>query len=209
MCDPSRSVILDLQAASERRMDSTVEPVFLGPLKSLDDDVQVQCLPVCKAKDPRWMYRGRCRRLPRPETSVEFQCGVGSHSHLCISCALKMSPKELLSQLCLCSHPSHLREEGGVSCGPVRAGSPKLVPCCLCNNWRHVPCSYQTHLGRICPCHIRILDRQRKIMVTSHPYMEDYVVLPNSPTIRMDERMICHDVSCKLSHNDQTKSRWC
>ena len=24
---------------------------------------------------------------------------------------------------------------------PVRVGSPKLVPCCLCNNWCHVPCS--------------------------------------------------------------------
>ena len=36
--DSSRSVLLDLQAASEWRMDSTVELRFLEPVKSLDDD---------------------------------------------------------------------------------------------------------------------------------------------------------------------------
>ena len=59
---------------------------------------------------------------------------------------------------------------------PVRIGFPKLLPCCLRENWCHVGCSYQTHLGRMCPCHIRILDPKRKIMVLSHPYMEDCVV---------------------------------
>ena len=47
MGDPSRSVILDLQAASEWRVDSTVEPEFLEPVKSLDDNMQVQCQSPC------------------------------------------------------------------------------------------------------------------------------------------------------------------
>ena len=46
---------------------------------------------------------------------------------------------------------------------PVRPGSPKLLPCCLCDNCCHIGCSYQTHLGRVCPCHIRVLDPKRKI----------------------------------------------
>ena len=45
-------------------------------------------------------------------------------------------------------------------------------------------------------------------MVMSHPYMEDYVVLPTTPTIRIYDRMIDHDISYKLSHNDQAISRW-
>ena len=81
--------------------------------------------------------------------------------------------------------------------------SPKLIPCCLCNNWCHVPCSYQTHLGRICPCHV-ILDPRRKIMVISHPYMEDYAVLPTRPVIRADDGKIDHDISYELAHEDLT-----
>ena len=55
---------------------------------------------------------------------------------------------------------------------PVRRGSPKLLPCCLCYNWCHPGCSYQTHLGRVCPCHVQILDPRRKIIVLKHPYHE-------------------------------------
>ena len=49
--DPSRSVILDLQSNSEWSMQSTVEPKFLKLVETLDD-MQVQCLPVAKSKDP-------------------------------------------------------------------------------------------------------------------------------------------------------------
>ena len=57
---------------------------------------------------------------------------------------------------------------------PVKRGSPRLLPCCLCNNWCHIGCSYQTHLGRICPCHVRILNPKRKLIVMTHPYHADY-----------------------------------
>ena len=46
-------------------------------------------------------------------------------------------------------------------------------------------------------------------MVMSHPYMEDYVMLPTRPAIRIDERMVGHDITYELNHEDQTRSRWC
>ena len=63
----------------------------------------------------------------------------------------------------------------------------RIVPCCQCENWCHLGCSYQTHLERICPCHVQVLDPKRKIVVLSHPYLEDYVVLPTRPAIRVSE----------------------
>ena len=66
---------------------------------------------------------------------------------------------------------------------PIKRGSPRLLPCCLCYNWCHIGCSYQTHLGRVCPCHVQILDPKRKIIVLRHPYHEDCVVLPTRTTI--------------------------
>ena len=85
---------------------------------------------------------------------------------------------------------------------PVRRGSPILLPCCLCENWcqSHISCRYQTHLGRICPCHVRILDPRRKIVVMSHPYLEDYVVFPTRSTIRTDSR--------NIEREDASASRW-
>ena len=44
--------MLDLQEASALQMDSIVELAFLGPVKSLDDDMQVQCLSIYKAETP-------------------------------------------------------------------------------------------------------------------------------------------------------------
>ena len=92
---------------------------------------------------------------------------------------------------------------------PVRIGSSKLIPCCLCNNWCHVPRSYQTCLGIVCPCHIKIVDPKRKIMVLSRAYMEECVVLPTRPAIRSETRLAGKDISCKLSRNDMSASRWC
>ena len=100
---------------------------------------------------------------------------------------------------------SSARVELCVMC-PVRIGSLKLIPCCLCHNWCHVPCSYQIHLGRVRPCYTRILDPKRKIMVMSHPYMEDYVMLP---AIRAQSRLAGRDISYGLSWNDGAASRWC
>ena len=62
--------------------------------------------------------------------------------------------------------------------------SGRLLPCCLRENWRQVTCSYQSHLGRICPCHVRILGPKRKITILSHPCLEDYVILPTRPPVK-------------------------
>ena len=34
-------------------------------------------------------------------------------------------------------------------------------------------------------------------------------MLPTRPAIRIDERMVGHDISYKLNRDDQTRSRWC
>ena len=92
---------------------------------------------------------------------------------------------------------------------PVRLGSPRLSPCCLCENWCHVACSYKTHLGRMRPCHIRILDPKRKIMVLSHPYLEDYVVLPTRAGIRIAVNQRHCELDYKMHSQDVSISRWC
>ena len=88
-------------------------------------------------------------------------------------------------------------DESDVMC-PVRVWAvPKLLlvqACCLCDNWCHVGCSYQTHFGRVCPCNIRILGPKRKIMVLSHPCMEDYVVLPARSTVRIANRQNTQEI---------------
>ena len=91
---------------------------------------------------------------------------------------------------------------------PVKRGSPRLLPCCLCHNWCHIGCSYQTHLGRVCPCHVQILDPRRKIIVLRHPYHEDYVVLPTRHTLRPDKKNIERDVVYRLQRDDTSLSRW-
>ena len=62
--------------------------------------------------------------------------------------------------------------------------------------------SYQTHLGRVCPRHIRILDPKRKTMVLSHPYMEDYVVFSARHGIRSETHLAERDQRYQKSHND-------
>ena len=91
---------------------------------------------------------------------------------------------------------------------PVKRGSPRLLPCCLCENWCHIACSYQTHLGRICPCHVRILDPRQKIIVMTHPCHEDYVVLPTTSTIRIDSKNIECDIEYRVLREDTSASRW-
>ena len=90
---------------------------------------------------------------------------------------------------------------------PVRRGSPKLLPCCLCHNWCHPGCSYQTHIGRNCPCHVRILDPKRKIIVMHHPYHEDPVVLPTRQNIRVGNKGVTRDISHR-PQSVEIASRW-
>ena len=55
--DPSHSILLDLQEDSEWKMDSTVFTNRIDPALPLEDDMQVQCLPVYKVDGPEWTYR--------------------------------------------------------------------------------------------------------------------------------------------------------
>ena len=91
---------------------------------------------------------------------------------------------------------------------PVRRGSPKLLPYCLCYNWCHPGCSYQTHLGRVCPCHVQILDPRRKIIVLKHPYHEDYVVLPTRSSIRVDNKSVAQEARSRPQSDEASLTRW-
>ena len=91
---------------------------------------------------------------------------------------------------------------------PVKRRFPRLLPCCLCHNWRHIGCSHQTHLGRVCPCHVQILDARRKIIALRHPYHEDCVVLPTRNTARPDNKNIERDVASRLQRDDISLCRW-
>ena len=125
-------------------------------------------------------------------------------------------PQRMTYHLCAeeitknCIVPSLTDEEkddlDGVMC-PVRRGSPKLLPCCLCYNWCHPGCSYQTHLGRVCPCHVQILDPKRKIIVSRHPYHEDLVVLPTRPNLRVDSKSMAREASYR-SQSGESLMRW-
>ena len=102
---------------------------------------------------------------------------------------------------------SSARDRHCVMC-PVKRGSPRLLPCCLCYDWCHIACSYQTHLGRVCPCHVQLLDPKRKIMELRHPYHEDYVVLPTRNTTRTDYKSIAREVVYRSQPDDSSLSRW-
>ena len=46
-------------------------------------------------------------------------------------------------------------------------------------------------------------------MVLSHPYVEDYVVLPARSGLRSEARLAGRDLNAKKSQDDPTLSRWC
>ena len=92
-------------------------------------------------------------------------------------------------------------------CVSSEEGLTKIATVCPMLNWCHPGCSYQTHLGRVCPCHVQILDPKRKIMVLKYPYHEDLVVLPTRPNLRMDTKSIARDVSYR-PQTGQSLVRW-
>ena len=59
--DPSRGIILDLQESCEWRMPSTVMLHSSNIAILLEDNMQVQCLPVFGSDRPKWTYR----KLPK------------------------------------------------------------------------------------------------------------------------------------------------
>ena len=196
--DPSRGIILDLQEDCEWKMPSTVMLPSIDIAVTLEDNTQVQCLPMFGSDHPKWTYRKESKvaefrkfgRLPpwcrRPQKMTHHLCA----EDMTKTAIVPNLPEE--DRIALINHgilpqESSAKDRFCVMC-PVKRGSPRLLPCCLCNNWRHIGCSYQTHLGRVCPCHIQILDPKRKIMVLRHPYHEDCMVPPTRTTIRPDTK---------------------
>ena len=55
--DPSRGIILDLQEKCDWKMPATVMMHTNELALSLDDSLQVQCLPVYRTDRPKWTYR--------------------------------------------------------------------------------------------------------------------------------------------------------
>ena len=55
--DPSRSIVLDLQELCDWKMPATVMMHTKEVQLSLDDDMQIQCLPVYRTDRPKWAYR--------------------------------------------------------------------------------------------------------------------------------------------------------
>ena len=203
--DPSRSVLLDLRPFPNWQLPATVLDLGNDIARDLTDDQQVQCLPVARSSVPKWTYRTVPKvtnfrtfgRVPawgrRPQKMTYHVCAENITKHYIVP-NLPEEDREALRTRGALPPSSSARDMHCVMC-PVRRGSPRLLPCSLCYNWCHPGCSYQTHLGRICPCHVQILDPKRKIMVLKHPYHEDLVVLPTRPNLRMDTRSITRDMS--------------
>ena len=68
--DPSRGIILDFQEKCDGKMPSTVILHSNSIAVSLEDHMQVQCLPVFGSDRPRWTYR----KLPKV---TEFRSLIG------------------------------------------------------------------------------------------------------------------------------------
>ena len=203
--DPSRSVLLDLRPSLNWQLPATVLDLGNDIARDLTEDLQVQCLPVARSSIPKWAYRtlpkvtnfrtfGRIPAWGRKPQKMTYHTCAENITKNCIVPNLPDDEREDLLQRGALPPLSSAREMHCVMC-PVRRGSPRLLRCCLCYNWRHPGCSYQTHLGRVCPCHVQILDPKRKIMVLKYPYHEDLVVLPTRPNLRMDSKSISRDAS--------------
>ena len=140
--------------------------------ENLTEDLQVQCLPVSKSSSPKWTYRTlpkvtnfrTFRRIPawgrKPQKMTYHLCAENITKN-CIVPNLPDDEKDDLLNRGIIPPSSSARDMHCVMC-PVRRGSPRLLPCCLCYNWCHPGCSYQTHLGRVCPCHVQIFRSQAK-----------------------------------------------
>ena len=121
---------------------------------SLDDSLQVQCLPVYKTDRPKWTYRKvpkltrfrNFERLPswsrKPQGMTYQFCTEDMTKTIIVPSLLAEERDDLLNHGIL-PQESSARDRYCVMC-PVRRGSPKLLPCCLRYNWCHPGCSYQT-----------------------------------------------------------------
>ena len=73
--DPSRGVILDLQEKCDWKMPATVmmhtKEMITEIVRSLDDDLQIQCLPVYRTDRPKWTNRKVPKTIIVPNLSAE------------------------------------------------------------------------------------------------------------------------------------------
>ena len=205
--------IAKLQALEE----ATVLNIGDDIAENLTEDLQVQFLPAPKSNSPKWAYRtlpkvtnfrtfGRIPAWGRKPQRMTYRLCAENTTKNCIVPNLPEDEKDDLLTHGVLPPSSSARDKHCVMC-PVRRGSPRLLPCCLCYNWCHPGCSYQTHLGRVCPCHVQILDPKRKIIVLKYPYHEDLVVLPTRPNLRMDTKSITRDASYR-SQSGESLMRW-
>ena len=217
--DPSRSILLDLKSSLNWQLPATVLDLGHDIARNLTDDQQVQCLPAARSTTPKRTYRALPKvkdfrtfgKIPacgmKPQKMTYHVCAENITKHFIVPNLPEDEREALLTGGALPALSS-ARDRHCVMC-PVRRGSPRLLPCALCYTWVHPGCSYQTHLGRVCPCHVQILDPKRKIMVLKYPYHEDLVVLPTRPNLRIDTKSISRDV--KMSFGPQpgeTALRW-
>ena len=123
MSDPSRSVILDLQTATEWKMDSTIKQVFLEPMKSLEDDMQVQCFPVYRPTEPRWMYRKvPCNsRVVSKTQQLVYSLRAETITKGAFLPTISLRQRDISCCRKGCSHPSHLQKEEDVQRVLLRA----------------------------------------------------------------------------------------
>ena len=67
--DPSRAIILDLEEKCDWKMPATVMVHTKEIALSLDDSMQVQCLPVYRTDRPKWA----CRKVPKVTRFRNFE----------------------------------------------------------------------------------------------------------------------------------------
>ena len=84
---------------------------------------------------------------------------------------------------------------------PIRMGSPKLLPYCLCKTWCHVACSYQTHLGRVPVSH-----RDSPLFLT--PMWRTMLCFELGRTLVSSAQRV-QEVDYKTEHEDASVLRWC
>ena len=220
---PRRQILETSNDRSCARGRSIFFPIDKGPERKwcrlfLDDSLQVQCLPVYRSDRPKWTYRKvpkvtrfrNFERLPpwsRKPQGMTYQFCAENMTKTVIVQNLPAEERDDLLSHGILPQESSARDMHCIMC-PVRRGSPKLLPCCLCYNWCHPGCSYQTHLGRVCPCHVQILDPRWKIIVLRHPYHKDYVVLPMRSSIRVDSKTVAQEARSRSQPDDTSLSRW-
>ena len=158
--DPSRGIILDLQEKCDWEMPSTVLLPSSQVAVSLEDDRQLQCLPVFGSDRPKWMYR----KLPkvtkirhfgsippwgrRPQKMTYHLCAEDITKNAIVHSLPEDERADLLQRGILPTESS-AKDRFCVMC-PVKRGSPRLLPCSLCNNWCHIGCRYWKGLSLSC-----------------------------------------------------------